>query len=55
MAQISQEQYFEQLQRLLDDSDFHFVVKQLAILAALKGYSAEEKILAECYEQLARV
>ena len=49
---LSQTVYFNYLQQLIDDSSFYFVVKQLAILAALKGYSAEEEILGQCYEKL---
>ena len=49
---IEQEEYWNQLGKLVDDSSYYFVVKQLAILAAMNKEDAAEKILAECYTKL---
>ena len=49
---LSQAYYFEHLQELLADSGYHYVVKQLAILAAMQGRTGEERALADCYERL---
>lgn len=52
LAPLSQAYYFERLQELLADGGYCFVVKQLAILAAMQGRTGEERALAECYERL---
>lgn len=51
-AMIPQTEYFEHLQRFIDDNGYWFIVKQLAILAAMKGDKETEAVLLKCYEAL---